>query len=123
MIDRQRHELRRRREAHPDQADITRRAQAPDPRLWERRPDDDDFLDLTAGYGEVPFRPALARTMTPAEQAEEVLAAHALARARAGPGASSATGAWSASSESASMRSRWPARSSARPPFCTVRPT
>ncbi|HET9105013.1 MAG TPA: FtsK/SpoIIIE domain-containing protein [Solirubrobacteraceae bacterium] len=76
VVDRQRHELRRRREAHPDQADITRRAQAPDPRLWERRPSDDDFLALTAGYGELPFRPVLTHSMTPAEQAEAVLAEH-----------------------------------------------
>jgi len=27
---------------------------APDPRLWERRPDDDDFLDLRVGSGNLP---------------------------------------------------------------------
>jgi DNA segregation ATPase FtsK/SpoIIIE, S-DNA-T family len=73
---RQEEELARRRAAFPDLAEITRRATAPDPRLWERRPHDDDFLALSAGYGEVPFRPRLADRHTPGAQAEVVLAEH-----------------------------------------------
>ena len=73
---RQEEELTRRREAFPDLAEITRRATAPDPRLWERRPFDNDFLALSAGYGEVPFRPRLADRHTPGGEAEVVLAEH-----------------------------------------------
>jgi S-DNA-T family DNA segregation ATPase FtsK/SpoIIIE len=73
---RQSAELERRREAFPDLAEVVRRATAPDPRLWERRPSDDDFLALSAGYGEVPFRPALAERHAPAPDAEMVLAEH-----------------------------------------------
>jgi len=69
-------ELTRRRGAFPDLAEISRRAIAPDPRLWERRPFDNDFLALTAGYGEVPFRPRLADRHTPGAEAEIVLAEH-----------------------------------------------
>jgi S-DNA-T family DNA segregation ATPase FtsK/SpoIIIE len=69
-------ELKRRREAFPDLAEITRRATAPDPRLWERRREDDDFLTLSAGYGEVPYRPALTERHAPAPEAEVVLAEH-----------------------------------------------
>ena len=70
-------ELRRRREASPDQAEVSRRATAPDPRLWERRPGDADFLSLSAGYGELRFRPPLAQHQPPPEQAEAILAEHA----------------------------------------------
>ena len=73
---RQAEELARRRAAFPDLAEIARRATAPDPRLWERRPFDGDFLSLSAGYGEVPFRPRLADRHTPGAEAEVVLAEH-----------------------------------------------
>ena len=73
---RQEDELTRLRETFPDLAEIARRATAPDPRLWERRPFDDDFLALSAGYGEVPFRPRLAERHTPGAAAEIVLAEH-----------------------------------------------
>jgi DNA segregation ATPase FtsK/SpoIIIE, S-DNA-T family len=73
---RQGDELTRRRESFPDLAEITRRATAPDPRLWERRPFDSDFLALSGGYGEVPFRPRLADRHTPGGDAEVVLAEH-----------------------------------------------
>jgi S-DNA-T family DNA segregation ATPase FtsK/SpoIIIE len=73
---RQEEELTRRRDGFPDLAEIARRAIAPDPRLWERRPFDDDFLALSAGYGEVPFRPRLAERHTPGAEAEVVLAEH-----------------------------------------------
>ncbi len=67
-------ELARLRDAFPDLAEVARRAAAPDPRLWERRPEENDFLDLSAGYGEVPFRPPLGDRHTPAPDAELVLA-------------------------------------------------
>jgi DNA segregation ATPase FtsK/SpoIIIE, S-DNA-T family len=73
---RQEEELTRRREAFPDLAEVTRRAIAPDPRLWERRPTDNDFLALSAGYGEVPFRPRLADRHSPGADAELALAEH-----------------------------------------------
>ncbi len=73
---RQADELARRRVAFPDLAEIERRATAPDPRLWERRPEHDDFMTLTAGLGEVPFRPALADRQAPGQDAELVLAEH-----------------------------------------------
>jgi len=76
VAQRQADELTRRREAFPDLAEVVRRATAPDPRLWERRPPDGDFLDLSAGYGEVPFRPPLAERHSPGVAAEMVLAEH-----------------------------------------------
>ena len=65
------------RAARPDPAEILVRATGPDPRLWERRPDHDDFLCLTAGLGEVPYRPLLADRRPPAVPAEEILAKYA----------------------------------------------
>jgi DNA segregation ATPase FtsK/SpoIIIE, S-DNA-T family len=73
---RQEEELARRREAFPDLSEIDRRATAPDPRLWERRPEHDDFLELSAGFGDVPFAPALSDRHSPDKEAEEVLAEH-----------------------------------------------
>ena len=73
---RQVQELARRREAFPDLSEIDRRATAPDPRLWERRPEHDDFLQLTAGFGDVPFTPALSDRHAAGKEAEEVLAEH-----------------------------------------------
>jgi len=73
---RQAEELTRRREAFPDLAEIDRRATAPDPRLWERRPEHDDFLKLTAGFGDVPFSPALSDRRPPPKEAEALLAEH-----------------------------------------------
>jgi S-DNA-T family DNA segregation ATPase FtsK/SpoIIIE len=73
---RQVQELAHRRAAFPDLAEISRRATAPDPRLWERRPDEDDFLSLSAGFGEIPFRPRLAERHSAAAAAEVVLAEH-----------------------------------------------
>jgi DNA segregation ATPase FtsK/SpoIIIE, S-DNA-T family len=70
-------ELARLRAGLPDPAEVLRRATAPDPRLWERRPEHDDFLWLMGGLGRVPFRPPLAQRLAPAPQAEEILAEHA----------------------------------------------
>jgi DNA segregation ATPase FtsK/SpoIIIE, S-DNA-T family len=70
-------ELARLRSGLPDPAEVVRRATAPDPRLWERRPEHEDFLWLMGGLGRVPFRPPLAQRLAPAPQAEEILAEHA----------------------------------------------
>lgn len=70
-------ELARLRAALPDPAEILRRATAPDPRLWERRPGHEDFLSLMGGLGQVPFRPPLTQRIAPAPQAEEILADYA----------------------------------------------
>ncbi len=67
-------ELARRREALPNLAEIERRAVAPDPRLWERRADHDDFLTLSAGLGELPFRPPLGERRAPSPEVEKALA-------------------------------------------------
>jgi S-DNA-T family DNA segregation ATPase FtsK/SpoIIIE len=64
------------RAAFPDLAEIVRRATAPDPRLWERRPDHEDFLHLSAGYGEVPFRPEVTDNWQATQAAELILAEH-----------------------------------------------
>ncbi len=50
-------EVARRHAAHPDLAQLVRRARAGDPRLWERRRLHDDFLQVQVGSG--------ARTWTP----------------------------------------------------------
>jgi S-DNA-T family DNA segregation ATPase FtsK/SpoIIIE len=64
------------RAAFPDLAEIVHRATAPDPRLWERRADHDDFLHLSAGYGEAPFRPEVTDNWQATEEAELILAEH-----------------------------------------------
>ncbi len=67
-------ELVDRREALPELAEVERRAVAPDPRLWERRPDHEDFLTLSAGLGELPFTTPLADRRRASPEAEAVLA-------------------------------------------------
>lgn len=47
-------ETARRRAACPDAAAVLRTATAPDARLWERRPDDPDFLQLRIGSAALP---------------------------------------------------------------------
>jgi S-DNA-T family DNA segregation ATPase FtsK/SpoIIIE len=76
LSDRQAQALERARAGFPDLAETLRRATAPDPRLWERRPDHDDFLALSAGYGELPFAPELAERYAPSPDAEVALAEH-----------------------------------------------
>ncbi len=77
VAERQTAELARLRAALPDPAEIIERAVGPDARLWERRPQHEDFLVLMAGLGDVPFRPQLTQRQAPAQQAEEILAGHA----------------------------------------------
>ena len=55
-----RDELARRRAALPDPAELMRRATAPDARLWERRPEHEDFMILMGGLGEAAL-PSAAR--------------------------------------------------------------
>jgi len=50
-------EVRRRQDLAPDPATVLRRAALPSTLLWQRRADDDDFLALHAGTGDVPWRP------------------------------------------------------------------
>ncbi len=47
------------RERLPDPAEALRRASLPSVRLWERRPDHDDFLHLFAGVGDIAWEPPL----------------------------------------------------------------
>jgi len=58
----------------PDPAEIVRRATDPSTRLWERRPEHDDFLMLSAGLGDRQLRPPLDQRRTPSSEAETVLA-------------------------------------------------
>jgi S-DNA-T family DNA segregation ATPase FtsK/SpoIIIE len=62
------------RQSLPDPAEIMRRATDPSPRLWERRPEHDDFLHLSAGLGDRIIRPPLDQRRTPSAEAETVLA-------------------------------------------------
>ena len=62
------------REALPDPAESVRRATDPSTRLWERRPDHDDFLHLSAGLGDRRIRPPLDQRHPPSSAAETVLA-------------------------------------------------
>ncbi len=67
-------ETRRRRNLHPHLAEAVRRIRQPSVRLWERRPDHDDFLSLVAAHGPVPFDPELAvNGPHPADEATAVL--------------------------------------------------
>jgi DNA segregation ATPase FtsK/SpoIIIE, S-DNA-T family len=50
-------ELAYRRHVHPDPATLLLIAGAPSHRLWERRPDDNDFLTLRTGTGTVAWSP------------------------------------------------------------------
>ena len=50
-----------RRAALPDPATLARIATGPDARLWERTPDDEDFLRLRVGTGDLPARTVTVR--------------------------------------------------------------
>ena len=54
-------ELERLRVTLPDMAELLARATGPEPSLWERRSEDDDFLVLSAGFAKVAFTPVLER--------------------------------------------------------------
>ncbi len=66
----------RRRAVLPDLAEVLRRAEAPSVSLWQRRPDDDDFLALSAGIGDVVWDPPMAPAHdTPPEAVRERVSA------------------------------------------------
>ncbi|MES4887432.1 FtsK/SpoIIIE domain-containing protein [Streptomyces sp. NPDC096012] len=70
-------EVRSRRAAHPDPAEVLHRATAPGATLWERRPAADDFLQLVAGTADLPWEPPLDRgSSEPAPEPAAVLARH-----------------------------------------------
>ena len=62
-------ELGYRRRVHPDPASLLLIVAAPSRRLWERHPDDDDFLALRIGTGRVRWTPR--QPDRPADQASE----------------------------------------------------
>ncbi|MBN1953456.1 MAG: type VII secretion protein EssC [Anaerolineae bacterium] len=65
-----------RTQVDPDLASLLDRAQRRDPRLWQRRPDDGDFLHLRLGIGSLPSTVAVAapRAPLPDPRLEAVLA-------------------------------------------------
>ncbi|WP_405583884.1 FtsK/SpoIIIE domain-containing protein [Streptomyces sp. NBC_01190] len=68
-------EVRLRRAAHPDPAEVRYRAAAPGTALWERRPAAADFLHLVAGTADLPWDPPLERgSAEPAPEAAAVIA-------------------------------------------------
>ena len=54
-------EVRSRRAAHPDPAEVLYQATAPGTALWERRPAAEDFLQLVVGTADLPWHPPLER--------------------------------------------------------------
>ncbi|MGH3665219.1 MAG: FtsK/SpoIIIE domain-containing protein, partial [Egibacteraceae bacterium] len=62
-------ETARREELLPDPAEIMRRAREPSTALWQRRPDDPDFLRLRAGIADVAWQPPVEN---PGQQAREL---------------------------------------------------
>ena len=67
-------ELRYRRHVHPDPALLLLIATGPSCRLWERQPQDEDFLTLRVGTGTVPLNPgAPRRTGEPDSTGEDEL--------------------------------------------------
>ncbi|MDB5063645.1 MAG: putative FtsK/SpoIIIE family protein [Chloroflexi bacterium] len=81
LSERRHGEVARRREASPDLAEVVRRATLPSVHLWERRPRDADFLQLTAGLGDLPWQPPVPeQRVAPAPEVGEALSAHATVR-------------------------------------------
>ena len=54
-------EVAHRRWSHPDPATVLATAMSPDARIWERRRDDEDFLDVRLGLGSYPARTRIHR--------------------------------------------------------------
>ncbi len=68
-------EIRRRRALLPDPAEISFRATAPSPWLWERRASSGDFLVLSAGLADLPWQPPVRDDRgTPPPEVAELLA-------------------------------------------------
>jgi len=78
-------ERARRRERNPDPAEVLRRAALPSMRLWERRPQHEDFLSLYAGLGDVPWQPEIESSAgKPPEKVAAALAGQGLLAAPVG---------------------------------------
>ncbi|MEV4741010.1 FtsK/SpoIIIE domain-containing protein [Streptomyces sp. NPDC049555] len=72
-------EVRDRRAAHPDPAEVVHRATAPGIDLWERRPGDRDFLKVVAGSAALPWAPPLnTGSGEPAPEVAGILAARSV---------------------------------------------
>ncbi|MEV5480043.1 MULTISPECIES: FtsK/SpoIIIE domain-containing protein [Streptomyces] len=70
-------EIRARRAAHPDPAEVVHRATAPEIGLWERRPGAPDFLRGVVGSADLPWSPPLdGASSGTAPEAAEILRAH-----------------------------------------------
>ncbi|MCA1691539.1 MAG: FHA domain-containing protein, partial [Actinobacteria bacterium] len=77
LEDRRRAEMERRWRTTPHPAELFRRARVPSVRLWERRPDHGDFLQLHVGIGSLPWTPPIATGggKLPVEAGEAIAAA------------------------------------------------
>ncbi|GAA1104026.1 FtsK/SpoIIIE domain-containing protein [Streptomyces javensis] len=72
-------EVRTRRAAHPDPAEVIHRATAPGVALWERRPGAPDFLRTVVGHADLPWTPPLDNgTAEPAPEATAILGARSI---------------------------------------------
>ncbi|MCU1692780.1 MAG: putative FtsK/SpoIIIE family protein [Frankiales bacterium] len=76
-------ERRRLQEVAPDVGEVLRRALQPSTRLWERRPDADDALQVSAGIADLPWRPPLDSTWAGLD--DDVLAVMEEVRVPTGP--------------------------------------
>jgi DNA segregation ATPase FtsK/SpoIIIE, S-DNA-T family len=78
LAERRRTEVEQRRAASPDLSEVLRRATLPSVHLWERRSGHTDFLKLSAGLGDLPWRPPLPEQRAePPPEVAEVLGAQA----------------------------------------------
>ncbi|MFI1330294.1 FtsK/SpoIIIE domain-containing protein [Streptomyces sp. NPDC020845] len=69
-------EIRTRRAAHPDPAEVVHRATAPGVALWERRPGAPDFLKTVVGTADLPWNPPLdTDSSEPAPEVADILGA------------------------------------------------
>jgi S-DNA-T family DNA segregation ATPase FtsK/SpoIIIE len=83
-------ERARRVVAFPDPGEVTRRVVLPSTTLWERRPAHEDFLQLRAGIGDVPWAPPVANlarvaTSDAPEELTQALAEASVVRGSAVP--------------------------------------
>jgi S-DNA-T family DNA segregation ATPase FtsK/SpoIIIE len=75
-------EVRRRRAAYPDPARLLDRPAGPSARLWERRPDAGDFLDVCVGTADLAWQPPVRSDPggPPPPEVAEILRATAILR-------------------------------------------
>lgn len=67
-------ELHARRDTFPDASELTTRVRALSPRLWERRPEDTDFLAIRVGWGDEPSAASIAQPQTGSRQLRDEIA-------------------------------------------------